>query len=152
MKKILLMFMVALVASSCVPITPQTRINQHPEIFAALPQKERDLVQRGELAKGMSPDAVMLAWGPPSMRFEGYHQGRASMRWDYTGATAVYSEPFYGIYGGYGIHGGHGYYGHYPHPYSAYAFGFAPELTYVPYRRASVWFVNNQVDGWERLH
>jgi len=150
MKKILLMLMVALVASSCVPITPQTRINQHPEIFAALPQKERDLVQRGELAKGMSPDAVMLAWGPPSMRFEGYHQGRASMRWDYTGATAVYSEQFYGVYGS--PYGGRGYYGHYPHPYSAYAFGFAPELTYVPYRRASVWFVNNRVDGWERLH
>ena len=147
MKKLLVLLTAALLASSCVPITPQTRIQHHPQLFDALSPSERDLVQRGELAKGMSQDAVFLAWGPPAMRYEGYHQGKASMRWDYTGARAVYSDSFYGVYG----YGRYGYHGHYAHPYGAYAYGFAPELTYVPYRRASVWFVNNRVDGWERL-
>jgi len=151
MKQLVVLLMVGLVASSCVPITPQTRIQKHPALYAALSPNERNLVERGELAKGMSRDAVFLAWGAPAMSYEGYHQGKASMRWDYTGARAVYSERFYGVYG-YGGYGGYGYHGHYAHPYSAYAYGFAPELAFVPYRRASVWFVNNRVDGWERLH
>ena len=146
MKKLLVLLGIGLMAASCVPSTPQTRIQQHPELYAALSSSQQALVQRGELAKGMTAEAVMLAWGPPAMRYEGNDKGRDSMRWDYTGARAVYSSQFYGVYGygGYGYHGHHGYY-----PYSG--FGFAPDVAYVPYRRASVWFVNNRVDGWERL-
>jgi len=149
MKKLLVLFAVGLVASSCVPSTPQARIQQHPEIYASLSPKQQALVQRGELVKGMPPQAVVLAWGPPSMRYEGYHKGNPSMRWDYTGSRAVYSGQYYGMYG----YGGYGYHGRYGYPYSGYGygFGFAPELAYVPYRTASVWFVNNQVDGWDRL-
>jgi len=142
MKQLVVLLMAGLVAASCVPLTPQARIQHHPQLFAALRPSERDLVQRGELAKGMSQDAVFLAWGPPAMNYEGYHQGKASMRWDYTGARAVYSDQFYG---------GYGYHRRYANPYGAYAYGFAPELAYVPYRRASVWFVNKRVEGWERL-
>jgi hypothetical protein len=29
-------------------------------------------------------------------------------------------------------------------------FGIGPEIAYVPYRIASVWFVDNRVDAWER--
>ncbi len=29
-------------------------------------------------------------------------------------------------------------------------FGFGPEIAYIPYRVASVWFINNRVDSWER--
>jgi len=147
MKKLVVFLMAGLLGTSCVPITPQTRIAKHPDLYAALNPSERNLVERGELAKGMTRDAVFLAWGPPAMSYEGYHEGKASMRWDYTGAQAVYSERFYGVYG----YSGHGYRGHNVHPYSAYAYGFAPELAFVPYRRASVWFINNRVDGWERL-
>ena len=148
MKKPFLVLLMGLVAASCVPSTPQTRIQQRPEVFAALTANERALVQRGELAKGMSPDAVMLAWGAPALQYKGYHQDRPAMRWDYTGARAVYSGPYYGMYG-YGGYGGYGYHGRYG--YSTYGFGFAPELAYVPYRRASVWFVNHRVDAWDRL-
>ena len=144
MKKFIALFAVGLLASSCVPITPQMRIQQHPEIFATLSPNEQALVQRGELAKGMPPQAVVLAWGPPSMRYEGNHKGSPSMRWDYTGTQAVYSGQYFGMYG-------YGYHGRYGHPYSGYGVGFAPELAYVPYRQASVWFVNNRVDAWDRL-
>ena len=116
-------------------------------MYAALSAKERDLVQRGEISKGMSQTAVLLAWGPPSMRYEGYNQGHASMRWDYSGASPVYSTQFYGGYG----FGGYGYRGRYGYPYAGYGFGFAPEVAYVPYHRSSIWFVNNRVDAWESL-
>jgi len=148
MKKLLVALVIGFAAVSCVPSTPQARIQQHPEIYATLSPTQQGLVQRGELAKGMPPEAVVLAWGPPAMRYDGYHKGHDSMRWDYTGARAVYSSQFYGVYGygGYGYHGRYGYY-----PYSGYGFGFGPDVAYVPYRSASVWFVNNRVDGWERL-
>lgn len=143
MKKFLACLACGLLATSCVPSTPQTRIEQNPQMFAALSAKEQSLVQRGEIAKGMSPNAVVLAWGPPSMRYEGNKQGQSSMRWDYTSAYPVYTSGYYGYYGGYGRHGRYGY------PY--YGYGFGPELTYVPYRSSSVWFVNNHVESWERL-
>ncbi|KAB2638034.1 MAG: hypothetical protein DVB26_08650 [Verrucomicrobia bacterium] len=142
MKKLGILLMAGLLVTSCVPITPQMRMQKHPDLYAALSPSERQWVERGELAKGMSRDAVFLAWGPPAMSYEGNQQGKASMRWDYTGEHAVYAERY---------HGGDGYRGHYAHPYGDSAYGFAPELTFVPYRRASVWFVNNRVDGWERL-
>ena len=53
---------------------------------------------------------------------------------------------FYGSYG----------YGHYPYGhrgrygYSGLGFGMGPEIAYIPYRIASVWFVNSRVDSWER--
>lgn len=147
MKHILGWLAIGLVASSCAPSTPQTRIQQRPDRFAALPAKERSLVERGEIAKGMSEDAVWLAWGPPAMRYEGYQKGRTSERWDYTAARPVYANHYYGMYG----FGGYGHHGRYGHPYSAYGFGFAPEVAYVPYRKASVWFVSSRVDSWERL-
>jgi hypothetical protein len=135
---LLLLLPAGLLLSSCVPSTPQTRIQQHPDLFAALSPKHQQLVQQGALAKGMPRDAVMLAWGPPAQRFEGSQGGKSSERWDYSGAYPVYTHGFYGGFG-------YGRYGCYP-----YGYGFMPEVTYVPYRRASVWFIDSLVDSWER--
>ena len=137
---------------SCVPSTPQARIQQSPAMFAALSPKEKQLVQQGELAKGMTQNAVFLAWGPPSMRYEGNQKGQSAMRWDYTAAYPVYTSSYFGAYS-YGGYGGYGHHGHHSYPYHGYGygFGFAPEITYAPYRQSSVWFVNNRVDAWERL-
>jgi len=88
----------------------------------------------------MPPAAVELAWGPPHRRFEGANHEQITARWDYTGAQPVVSSSFGTSYG----------YG----PYSARSryrtYGMAQEVTYIPYRTASVWFVNNRVDAWER--
>lgn len=130
-----------LAAVSCAPMTPEGRISAHPERFAALPERHQTLVRQGELAKGMSPDAVLLAWGEPARRLDGFQLGKAAERWDYAGTQPVYTTTFYGGYGyGYGRHGRH-------HPYGT---GWGPSVEYVPYRRASVWFVNHRVEGWER--
>ncbi len=147
MKKLLACLTLGLVACSCVPSTPQARIQQTPAIFAALSPKEQQLVQRGEIAKGMSPNAVLLAWGTPAVRYEGSQKGRSSVRWDYTAAYPVYTNTYFGAFS----YGGYGHYGHHGYPYHGYGFGFAPEISYYPYRNSSVWFINNRVDAWERL-
>ncbi len=132
--------------SSCAPSTPQTRIAKEPEKFAALGRKEQELVQQGQISRGMSRDAVTLAWGFPNRRFEGSGKSKPTERWDYSGLRPVYSTHFSGGfrygYGGYGPYGRGGY------PYGG--LGYGPDMIYIPERYASVWFVNRQVDSWER--
>lgn len=130
--------------ASCAPSTPQTRIQQNPGKFEALDTKQRSLVEQGHISRGMPQDAVHLAWGRPSRVFQGSKDGKLTERWDYAGSRPVYYTNFYGSYGGYcGPYRRHGYYG-------GYGLGFGPEVAYIPYRIASVWFINGRVDSWER--
>lgn len=130
---------------SCAPSTPQARIQQHPQKFEALGTKHRSLVQQGLITRGMNPDAVYLAWGSPARSFKGSKKGKDTERWDYAGSRPVYGTRFYG---GYGLGYGYGPYGRYGNP--AFAYGIGPEVAYVPYRIASVWFISGKVDSWER--
>lgn len=127
--------------SSCVPLTPQGRIDRHPEKFSRLTSKQKELVTQGQIAPGMSPDAVWLAWGAPERNFEGAKEGKRTARWDYAASEAVYTTGIYGGYGRYGRYGHGRYYGS--------GFSLGPEIAYIPYRVASVWFVNERVEAWE---
>jgi hypothetical protein len=144
MKKILTAVLAACALASCVPSTPQARIDRNPQAFQSLGRKHQDLVKQGLITRGMSPEAVTLAWGDPAQRFEGSKNSRKTERWDYRGTQAVYGTNFYGGYG----YGGFGPYGY--GRYSSMGFGLGPEIAYVPYRIASVWFVDDRVDSWER--
>jgi hypothetical protein len=144
MKTILAAVSSALLCVSCVPSTPQARIQRNPEKFSALSAKDRGLVEQGKIARGMPRDAVYLAWGSPSGVFQGTRENKTTERWDYSGSRPVYMTGFYGGYG-YGPYGYHGRYG-----YSGLGFGLGPEVAYIPYRVASVWFLDNRVDAWER--
>lgn len=149
MKRLLCLFFGGWVMVSCAPSTPQARIEQNPAAFAALSEKDRDLVRQGTIAKGMRQEAVLLAWGQPSVRVEGFRNGKASERWDYTASEPVYTNSFYGGYGyGYGRP-----YGRYRGGYApyAYGYGFGPSVTYLPYCQSRVWFVSGRVDSWEKL-
>jgi hypothetical protein len=146
MKKILPTLLAGLAICSCAPTTPQARIEKNPAMFAALGKKEQELVRQGQLSAGMSPDAVTLAWGPPDQRFEGSKNGKHTERWDYAGSRPVYSSNYFGGFG-YGF-GGYGY-GRYG--YSGLGWGLGPQVEYIPYRVASVWFTNHRVESWERL-
>ncbi len=126
--------------ASCAPMTPQARIARNPEKFAPLSQPQKDLVEKGLISRGMPQDAVYLAWGGPDRSFEGSNEGRRSERWDYSGTRPVYTTNFFG---------GYGYNGYGPYGYSG--FGFGPEIAYIPYRVASVWFVSDKVEAWERV-
>lgn len=137
---------VGLWLTSCVPSTPQTRIQQDPRKFEVLSTKEKSLIQQGQICRGMSPDAVYFAWGRPSSSFQGSKNGQLTERWDYAGSRPVQTTTFYGSYG-YG-YGGYGPYGRHGGP--MIGVGFGPEVAYIPYRIASVWFINQRVDAWER--
>jgi hypothetical protein len=128
--------LVALVFASCAPSTPDARIVARPELFEKIPTQQKELIRQGRIDKGMSTDAVYLAWGKASRVYEGSENNVPILRWDYTGATPVYHTNFYGGYG-------HGRYSH-------YGVGITPEVTYVPYRRATVLFRNGRVASWER--
>jgi len=134
-----------LILASCAPSTPQSRIQQHPEKFSRLTSHQKELVRQGRIDRGMPPEGVELAWGNPDRQSEGSKNGRYTQRWDYEGSRPVQTTSFYGGMGfGYGRYGRHGHY------YAPYGVGFGPEVTYVPYTRASVWFVKDRVDSWER--
>jgi hypothetical protein len=141
MKKPLFALSVALMLASCVPSTPQTRIAHNPQLFSALSEKQKPLVECGQIDRGMTRDAVFLAWGPASRIFQGSKNGKATERWDYAGSQPVYHNHFYGGYG----------YGPYGHIHPVYGFGMGPDVAYIPYRIASVWFVDGRVNAWERL-
>ncbi len=142
MKKSLTALLLGLIVVSCAPSTPDARIAKNPEQFDKLTNREQEIVRQGGIAKGISKDAVLLSWGAPAKRFEGSQGGKFTERWDYAGSRPVYSTNFYGGYG----------YGRYGRGrYSGVGLGLGPEVTYIPYRTASVWFVGHKVESWERI-
>lgn len=135
----------SLLAAACAPSTPTARIEANRPMYEKLSDAHQALVRQGQIDRGMSPDAVYLAWGRPSREYEGA-EGRAdTLRWDYDGSRPVYSTGFFGSYG-YGYGGGYGYYGRRPY----YGYALSPQVDYVPYRRATVWFRDRRVTKWER--
>jgi hypothetical protein len=148
MRKAITAFFLGLLAVSCAPSTPQTRIQQSPAKFESLSAKHRALVERGEITPGMSTDAVYLAWGAPSNTFQGSKGGKATERWDYSGTTPVPVRGFYNDFYGVGPYGPYGRPGRYG--YSGLAYGVGPDFAYVPYQIASVLFINQKVDSWEK--
>ncbi len=128
--------------ASCAPSTPEYRISERPAAFEALNAKHKELVRKGELAKGMGKDAVALAWGSPSRRVDGLRDGKNMERWEYQGSRAVVNHNFFGGYRS-------GYCGGYR--YSGLGGGFGPQVTYIPYRKSTVWFVSGRVNEWESV-
>jgi hypothetical protein len=148
MKIVLAMIAPLLLAVSCAPTTPKARIENNPGRFLRLTDREKDLVQRGQIDRGMSMEGVWLAWGEPSRRYAGSRSGKTTERWVYTSSTPVHTTTFVSGFGwgGFGW-GGMGRYG-----YRGYGVGIAPQIDYIPEDRASVLFINHRVDSWERKH
>jgi hypothetical protein len=144
MKHPALLLLAAALLPSCAPSTPQARIEKAPEKFAALPAKDQQLVRQGKIDRGMSPEAVELAWGNPDRRLEGSTHGKPMNRWEYLGSRPVAVAPFFG---GYGYRYGYG-------PYQNYGgsgLALGPDIAYIPYPSASVRFIDRRVDSWERV-
>jgi hypothetical protein len=148
MKLCIPLLLLCLVFPACAPSTPQARIEKYPEKFAALDKREQSLVAQGQIDRGMSGDAVMLAWGFPEQRFEGSSNSQLTERWDYATSVPVQTTGF--VYGPYGFGNGRlGPRGRWVHPGAG--IGLGPEIIYIPRRVASVWFIDKRVDSWERL-
>lgn len=82
----------ALSLASCVS-TPASRIQKNPALFNSLPPSQKTLVESGQIAEGMSPPAVFLAWGDPSAVAEGNLNGKSATRWIYSSLQPVYTPP-----------------------------------------------------------
>lgn len=129
---------VACALQACAPITPADRIAQNPVIFQSLTPAQQLLVQQGRIEKGMTPNAVLLAWGAPDSQIHGEKDGRKLERWIYRGyeTVTVMSDPI----------------GPYMGPYGWYD-PFYPRTStaYVPTQAAYVEFVNGKVSSWEKV-
>lgn len=133
----------ALSLASCVS-TPASRIQKNPALFNSLPPSQKTLVEAGQIAEGMSPPAVFLAWGDPSAVAEGNLNGKSATRWIYSSLQPVYTPPpsfWAGPYWG-GPYWGPGFY----RPYYPYY----NDVTYVPVDTGYVLFINGKVKSWER--
>lgn len=129
----------ALLLVSCQSSTPASRIEENPVIFRALSPEQQLMVQQGRICKGMSKEAVFLAWGNPgSAPMRGEKAGKAYERWVYTRERAVPVDTFGG--GWYGGPWGHrGWY----EPYGGMS------VMYVPEEAATVTFEQDKVTEWE---
>ena len=135
----------ALLLASCTS-TVARRIEKNPEVFNALSDRQKALVQRGRIDEGMGKDAVWLAWGSANRIATGSHEGRTYERWSYTGY-----EPVFGTTIGFGVGGG--YWGR-AAPFigdGCFADSYyyqEPTLSYVPYEARRVEFTAGRVSAW----
>lgn len=101
------------------------------------------MVLAGNIAQGMSMDAVYFAWGKPAVVANETRMRKETTRWDYAQTKPVFHDP---------------------DAYTSYGRAFAnpsypDQLTTAirsthnpaPYRTATVWFVDGKVQEWERL-
>jgi len=90
----LLLAFVAVFGTAC--STVESRIEDNPGLFEALPQGEREFVLQGRITEGMTHNAVFLAWGRPDETVRGSQNGKAFEAWTYLASRSQ-------IVGGYGV-------------------------------------------------
>lgn len=134
-----LMLGVGFLCVACQSSTPAARIESNPVLFRALSPEQQLMVQQGRICKGMSKEAVFLAWGNPGTApLRGEKAGKAYERWVYTRERAVPVDTFGGgWYGRPWCH--HGWY----EPYGGMS------VMYVPEEAATVTFEADKVTEWE---
>lgn len=140
---VLLAVLAALSFTACQTATPATRIEENPVMFRALSAEQQLMVQQGRICKGMTKDAVFLAWGKPAgAPMVGEKDGKRFERWVYTVSRAVPVDGFGGCW--------------YGDPWCRHGwgpYGWGPcggmNVAYVPEQVASVTFENDRVTEWE---
>lgn len=133
----------AFVFASCAKDTVSDRIEANPEMFANLPAWEKPKVAQGQIAMGMSPEAVKIAWGNPNDIASGENKGKFTQRWTYSTFEQINTmPPMYPAWGGY--YGGRYYRNYYYTPAMYYP------TEYIPINTAYVLFENGKVVAWEQ--
>ena len=123
-----------------------SRVEKNPAIYQKLPPNERNMVNQGQIERGMSKEAVFLAWGKPDRTGGGENKKGRYERWTYTSLRPVYHQTFSaGI--GYGRY--YPYYGRRRRGLFYYP-GFSTAVDYVPEPSAYVDFRNGRVTDWQR--
>ena len=139
-----LLLLVSALLTGCAGNKIASRRQERPAAYADLPAAQRQLVDQGRIASGMSTNAVYVAWGEPATAVAGSGPGtftwiyrcrdvQAHRAWKYRDESAT--PP--GVFGGSGTR------------YSS-----AERETYyapIAYECAEVSFENYVVKGWREL-
>jgi hypothetical protein len=88
MQRRVLFFAVAFVITAAALIlvgcaTTESRISQNPEMYQHLSARDQALVNQGQIRKGMTMDAVWLAWGTPDQKIPDNMGDRPTETWLY---------------------------------------------------------------------
>lgn len=142
MKSLILPSLLCAFIVSCAT-TPSSRIEKHPQKYANLPQKDKELVQQGRIDEGMHKDGVYLAMGKPDRITRTLENGNQGEEWNYYSLQPVYTQRF-GV--SIGIGNNYGYYGN---RYRRSGWWYSPSIDYVPRLSAIVQFDGDQVDGYK---
>jgi len=96
--------------------TPDTRIKDHPEIFAQLAPQEQTLVRAGQVGLGFSAEAVKLALGEPDRITVRTDANGQLQVWHYVESAECDGAFLYGgpYWGGWGARRWVGYWAPYP--------------------------------------
>jgi hypothetical protein len=130
----------ALGFTSCtVSDSPAARAARSPELVSRLPAAHREAALAGRLVEGMSPEAVMLAWGRPDRVTSGRADGVPFETWRYTTLRAVHRD--YWSHPRYVYHRGR------YHTMGPRLIDTSPD--YVPELSAVVHFRRGKVARWE---
>ena len=75
----------------------QSRISNNPTIYQRLSATDQALVSQGQIRRGMSIDAVWLAWGTPEQKIPADGRGGAGETWVYLryATPPSYGGPYY---------------------------------------------------------
>jgi hypothetical protein len=117
-----------LLAGCATSTTVESRKRERAAAYAALSPEFKCLVDDGQIRKGMSEDAVFIAWGRPAQILQQEDQRGRIMTWLYEGGWMEDTR-----------------YWSYRHRY--------PEHDYQPraYVRAEIVFIHGLVDSWRTL-
>ena len=85
MKHSLFFLACLLIATGCATSTVESRKKERLPSYNALPPDQKQLVDQGQIKVGMSPDAVYIAWGPPSEILESENEQGHWTTWVYHG-------------------------------------------------------------------
>ena len=73
------------------------RISRNPQMFQSLSTTDQALVSQGQIRRGMTMDAVWLAWGTPDQKIPADWRGRPGETWIYLdyATPPSYGGPYY---------------------------------------------------------
>lgn len=119
---------ICLLLTGCATSSIASRKKERAASFAALSPELKTLVSDGQIRRGMSEDAVYIAWGKPAQVLQLEDANGLSVTWIYTGGWMEETRYWY-------------------------SYRRVPETDYQPrtYVRAEIIFVNGLVQSWRTL-
>ncbi len=120
--------------AGCATSGPYLQTAADRQAYATLVPNMRQLVDRGQIEKGMDPETVRLSWGNPAVQIPipGQSPAEDSMRWEYYGSRWVNVPRWVYVYDRYG----------------GYMLDFRMDRQVERYVRAVVIFEKGKVTTW----